>query len=258
MGIVPLVVVTILWLVFLEGLLSADNALVLAMMVKHLPRGEQRRALRYGIWGAFAFRIAAVSLVNLLLDFWFLKVIGGAYLLYLAAAHFLAWGDEQKEAGARRFGRSFWGTVLAVELADIAFSIDSILAAVALADDLPETQIGQSGKFWIVVTGGILGIIAMRFVAGQFILLLDRYRGLESGAYALVAWIGAKLVCGGFFDTRLLPFKMNEWVFWGGMLTIVVASFFYQPKPKMHLDLEDDSAIEEVARVVSGDDAEPR
>ncbi len=86
--------------------------------------------------------------------------------------------------------------MISVELADIAFSIDSILAAVALADDLPPS-LGYNWKVGIVVVGGILGIITMRFVAGWFILLLERFQGLETGAYALVAWIGLKLVGNG-------------------------------------------------------------
>src|SRR5262245_4318761 len=70
----PLIVGTIFTLVFLEGLLSADNALVLAVMVRHLAREEQRRALRYGIWGAFGFRLIAVLLSAVLLHFWQFKV----------------------------------------------------------------------------------------------------------------------------------------------------------------------------------------
>src|SRR3954471_3148868 len=85
----PMVAAAVLWLVFLEGLLSADNALVLAMMVRHLPRDKQKRALRYGMWGAFVFRFIAVGRASLLLKFWFLKVIGGLYLLSLTFSHFV-------------------------------------------------------------------------------------------------------------------------------------------------------------------------
>src|SRR3954466_9191549 len=80
----PLIMGTVLMLVFLEGLLSADNALVLAVMVRHLPKGQQKRALRYGIWGAFVFRLIAILLASYLLAFWHFKVVGGLYLLYLA------------------------------------------------------------------------------------------------------------------------------------------------------------------------------
>src|SRR5262249_31037208 len=95
----------ILVLVFLEGVLSADNALVLALMVRHLPKREQRRVLQYGIWGAIAFRIVAVGLSAFLLKFWYFKVIGGAYLLFLAIKHFVR-GEAGAESGAGRWDRT--------------------------------------------------------------------------------------------------------------------------------------------------------
>ena len=236
-GDIPVIGFTVVWLVFLEGLLSADNALVLAMMVRHLPKDAQKRALRYGIWGAFIFRVIAVSLAGLLLHFWFLKVAGGLYLLYLAFGHFFGGGGEDGEGGGSSRARGFWSTVVAVELADIAFSIDSILAAVALADGLPES-IDDNWKFGIVITGGILGIITMRFVAGYFILLLERFRGLETGAYGLVSWIGLKLMASGLANATDMPLEMNEWVFWLGMLAIVIFGFLYQPKSKSLAETE--------------------
>src|SRR6478672_1406451 len=92
-GDIPLILVTVFTLVLLEGFLSADNALVLAVMVRHLPKEQQKRALRYGIIGAFVFRLIAVVLSAMLLRFWHFKVVGGLYLLYLAVSHFLR-GEE--------------------------------------------------------------------------------------------------------------------------------------------------------------------
>jgi len=225
----PLILGTVLMLVFLEGLLSADNALVLAVMVRHLPKEQQKRALRYGIWGAFGFRFIAVLLSSVLLRFWHFKVLGGLYLLYLAVAHFLSGEDDAGSKKSSRFGGGFWGTVAAVELADIAFSIDSIVAAVAMSEGLPD-RLGPNWKLGIVYVGGILGIITMRYVAGYFILLLDRFSGLAAGAYFLVAWIGLKLIGSGLHDARGLPLEMPEWLFWGGMLLIVAVSMVYKPR----------------------------
>jgi YkoY family integral membrane protein len=223
----PLIAGTILMLVFLEGLLSADNALVLAVMVRHLPREQQRRALRYGIWGAFIFRAIAVLLSAWLIRFWLFKVVGGLYLLYLALAHFLSREEQVHARKTTRFGSGFWGTVVSVELADIAFSIDSIVAAVAMAPN----RYGHNWKLFIVFVGGILGIIMMRLVAGWFIILLERFHGLVVGAYVLVGWIGMKLILSGLYDGHYVPMELNEWVFWGGMLTIILISMFYKHKP---------------------------
>lgn len=245
----PQIAGTIIALVFLEGLLSADNALVLAVMVRHLPKDEQSRALRYGIFGAFVFRLIAVLLSTALLRFWHFKVAGGLYLLYLAISHFTAREDDPHLVKTSRFGRGFWPTVVAVEFADIAFSIDSIVAAVAMAPKSYPSWL----QLTIVYTGGILGIITMRYVAGYFIILLDKFKGLASGAYYLVAWIGLKLVVSGLHTAEYLTEEMPEWLFWGGMLTIIVACLFYKPAQKQGPSDPGEDAVE-VANATEGNE----
>ena len=217
-------------LVFLEGLLSADNALVLAVMVRHLSRHDRRRVLQWGIWGAIGFRVVAVLLSTILLKLWYFKVFGGLYLLYLAISHFFSRGhssnSETQVSKTRAWLRGFWGTVFSVTIADIAFSIDSIFAAVAMADDFP-ARFGDTGKLLIVITGGVLGIITMRFVVRYFVSLLDRFPGLAEGAYVLVAWIGLKLTISGLFTEK---YHIPEWLFWSVMLLIMVLSFVIKPK----------------------------
>jgi YkoY family integral membrane protein len=222
-------------LVLLEGLLSADNALVLAVMVRHLPKNQQRRVLFYGIWGAVLFRVLALSLSSILLSLWYCKVIGGGYLLYLALAHFL-WHRGSSAGHAadptstpNAWIRGFWGTVTSITLADIAFSIDSILAAVSIAEGFP-ARFGTGGKLFIVFTGGVLGIITMRFVVRYFLILLERFPGLEEGAYYLVAWIGLKLLISGFHSGNFIKYHVPEWLFWLVMLVIAAASLLIKPR----------------------------
>src|SRR6266550_1412516 len=178
---------TVALLVALEAMLSADNALVMAVIVLGLPRKMQKKALRQGLVGAFTFRIAATLLaVNLIRLVW-VKLLGGLYLLYLTYSHF--WGHA--DAGARRaankarpmFGLSaYWATVVRLETVNLMFSIDSILVAVAV-----------SRVTWVVVTGGILGIVAMRVIAAQLLRLIERYPPLVDGAFIIIAWIGIQL-----------------------------------------------------------------
>ena len=251
-------------LVLLEGLLSADNALVLAVMVRHLPKEQQKRALRYGVIGAFGFRLIAVLFASILLRYWVVKAAGGVYLLWIASSHLL-FGDDDESERKGRFGSSFWGTVIGVELTDIIFSVDSILAAIASAEGL-EDQLGAivlftvpafgvvvDIKLLVIYIGGVLGIIAMRFIAGYFLILLDKFHGLAIGAYYLVGWIGLKLLGGGFYDAlhpnpkyyippphtwreqipawvNRLPLDMSDEVFWSGMGLLVMASLLYRPK----------------------------
>jgi YkoY family integral membrane protein len=277
----PAIVGSVLTLVLLEGLLSADNALVLAVMVRHLPKPQQKRALRYGIWGAFLFRALAVVFVAQLIQFWQLKALGGLYLIYLAVRHFLGGGDHAAPSEAEskpRLGRGFWATVVNVELADIAFSIDSILAGVAMVEGLPQRlQDNEVVALSIIYAGGVLGIIMMRLVAGVFLVLLNRYQGLADGAYVLVGWIGLKLAGGGLHDAfhprpdpdtgrlpglgwrahvppgvRNFPWEMPHWFFWVGMAVIVVASLLYRPggrrKPESGPGQREHREAEEILR----------
>lgn len=228
---IPLVGWYIGVLVLLEGLLSADNALVLAVMVRPLAKEDQKRVLQYGIWGAIGFRIVAVALSAFLLKIWYFKVLGGLYLLYLAGSHFLRRTPDVAStaelAALPNGSRRFWRVVASVTMADIAFSIDSILAAVAMADGFPD-HFGIHWKLFIVYTGGILGIITMRFVVRYFVVLLDRFPGLAEGAYLLVAWIGLKLAISGFHDGKYLGGHIPEWLFWSVMLLIAVLSVFWK------------------------------
>lgn len=253
---------TIGLLVILEGLLSADNALVLAVLVRHLPKDEQKLALRYGIIGAFFFRIIAVLFASYLLDYWIFKVIGAFYLIFLALKHFMGGGhDDDTGHGAKKHG--FWRTVIGVELADVAFSIDSILAAVAMAEGFEEhikaaTFAGITYEIWTVWIGGVLGIITMRYVAGMFIALLDKMPGLASAAYQLVIWIGIKLLASGLDQAFHLPngdrytgwrsylpekvlnahIEIPETVFWTVMASIMAVAVLRSLSQKARLDPE--------------------
>jgi len=215
-------------LVVLEGLLSADNALVLAVLVKHLPKGQQKKALRYGIAGAFIFRGIGVILAAWLIHYWEFKAVGAAYLLYLAIKHFYHKSQNNKlENKAERTGPGFWRTIFIVEMTDIAFSVDSIVAAVAMSPDR-----------WVVYTGGVLGIITMRFVAGIFLRLLEKFPKLEDAAYLLVGWIGIKLSLETFYQMRTgqVEHVMPVWLFWSVMAAILITALLW-PKKKAEGEL---------------------
>src|SRR5689334_13459893 len=120
--------VTIALLVVLEGLLSVDNAMVLAVLVLGLPERDQRKALRYGIVGAFVFRGVATLLAVYLIRLWWVKLVGGGYLLYLVYNHFGSGGSAEERRTPRRAApwmglTAFWATVVKVELTDIVFAI---------------------------------------------------------------------------------------------------------------------------------------
>lgn len=192
----------LLILVALEGLLAADNALVLAIMVKQLPEEKRKKALFYGLAGAFVFRFTSLFVISFLVDVWQVQAIGALYLLFMAGNHIFrkvikGKAEEQEEMKVSK-NSNFWVTVLKVEIADIAFAVDSILAAVAMAVALPNTPLPNiggldGGKFLVIFAGGIIGLIIMRFAANQFVKLLEKRPGLEIAAFTIVGWVGVKL-----------------------------------------------------------------
>ena len=239
--------ITIALLVALEGLLSADNAMVLAVLVLGLPQREQRKALRYGIVGAFVFRVGAILGAYYLIQVTWVMVIGAVYLLWLPYHHFTGHADAE----ARRRPRparpwlgltAFWATVVKVELTDIVFAIDSILVAVAMSNEL-----------WVIITGGILGVVAMRLVIGQLLVLVNRYPPLVDGAFVIIAWVGIKLLLEYMHQAGFVHFEIPRWLSLGLVVVIFVIALIWakiegpQAPPPMAEKAEDLLAVEDAA-----------
>jgi YkoY family integral membrane protein len=225
-------------LVVLEALLSADNALVLAIMVRHLPKDLQKKALLYGLGGAFVFRLVAILFAAVVLRQWWLQAIGAAYLLILPIKHFIAHSKKGDE-NVKPVGAGFWQTVIAVEMTDIAFAIDSVLAGVTFIDNKPN-------KLWVVYFGAIIGIILLRFAAGVFVRVLERYPVLDHVAYLLVGWVGVKLAfLAGHTYSPQVP-HMPTPIFWGVLLTLAIVGTAVAIKNARPITEEDEEIAEEV------------
>jgi YkoY family integral membrane protein len=239
--------ITVALLVALEGLLSADNAMVLAVLVLGLPQREQRKALRYGIVGAFVFRIAAILGAYYLIQVTWVMVIGAIYLLWLPYHHFTGHADsaERRRPKPARpwLGlTAFWATVVKVELTDIVFAIDSILVAVAMSNEL-----------WVIITGGILGVVAMRLVIGQLLVLVNRYPPLVDGAFVIIAWVGIKLLLEYMHTAEFVHFEIPRWLSLGLVVVIFLIALIWakiegpQEPPPMAEKAEDLLAVEDTA-----------
>jgi YkoY family integral membrane protein len=255
----------VLLLLVLEGVLSIDNALVLGLLARRLPPALQKRALTYGLIGAFLFRLFAIAVASQLLRWRVVKLLGGGYLIYVALKH-LFFEDESKhedvvpgELDEELFhathgvgsvfegiestrSRSFWYAVGVIELTDVAFAIDSILAAIALVGPPPvDWPVGAlHPKLWVVLTGEMLGVILMRFAAVVFIRLLEKFPRFEVSAYLLVLVIGLKLIADWWFNayTERLDFhdpsSVAFWIFW--VLMIVCLGIGFLPPRRATID----------------------
>jgi YkoY family integral membrane protein len=265
-------VVVIGLLVLLEGVLSIDNALVIALLAKRLPKHMQQRALTYGLGGAFVFRFIAIGTASYLLRWNIVKLLGGGYLLWISLKHLLTKKPEHEHVTlnaehtpvlvhtdtGRELSREeqaeelaarttlpvavtagqpgFWSTVAVIEMTDIAFAVDSILAAIAVVGSAPPGHVGPHPKLWVVVVGGILGLILMRVAAALFIKLLERFPRFETSAYLLVVVIGSKLVVDWAANSPEHPHRVNFhdagspefWIFW--LLMAVCLGFGFLPK----------------------------
>ena len=181
-------------LIIIESLLSVDNAAVLATMVMDLPVEQRKKALKYGIIGAYVFRGLAMLFAAILIKIWWLKPLGGLYLLYLVYDYWKGKQTPVKEddlidknsnwlykVTVGSLG-NFWATVFLVELMDMAFSIDNVFAAVAFTPNII-----------LVCAGVFIGILAMRFIAQWFVKLMETYRFLETAAFIVIGILGIKL-----------------------------------------------------------------
>jgi YkoY family integral membrane protein len=189
-------------LIIIESLLSVDNAAVLATMVMDLPKEKRNKALKYGIIGAYFFRGICLLFASFLIKVWWLKPLGGLYLMYLTFDFFKgriakAKAAEAEDAGEEAVDKTnnwfykatvgwmgqFWATVALVELMDLAFSIDNVFAAVAFSDNIV-----------LIWTGVFIGILAMRFVAQGFVKLMEKFPFLETAAFLVIGVLGIKLL----------------------------------------------------------------
>lgn len=206
----------VLALVFLEAALSADNAVALAALVKHLPTPQQQsRALRWGMVGAYGFRIAIVLAATWLVEYQPARFVGAAYLLWLSFQHFRS-GDDEDEEDRVPQSANFWQTLLMVELTDLVFSFDSIAASIAI-----------SRKAWIIILGGILGITFMRYMASLFIRWLDEFTYLEDAAFFIITLVGSRMMLSVF----LPDFELPEWVLMMGVVVLFLWGFSRRETP---------------------------
>ncbi|ANY13195.1 hypothetical protein BCY75_03940 [Latilactobacillus curvatus] len=203
----------ILTLVIMECLLSVDNAVVLAAQTQTLPtKIEQEKSLVYGLWGAYVFRFIIIGVGTYLIHLWEIKVAGSLYLIYLVIAYFRKSGHPKQakipEAGSKISSpHRFWRTVASIELMDIVFSIDSVLASLAI-----------SSNPVIVLIGGMIGIICMRGIAQLIAQLMKKIPELNPMAYILILFIAIKL----FLSIPAIDYEIPNLVFAGIVFGVIL------------------------------------
>ncbi|URR35984.1 hypothetical protein NBE99_02300 [Thermosynechococcus sp. HN-54] len=192
-------------LLALEAVLSADNAIALAALVRGIENlDEQRRALNLGLAISYVFRIGLILTATWVLKFWQFELAGALYLLWLSAKYFFFTTEPEHEH--ERVIRSFWQAVPLLALADLAFSLDSVTTAIALSDER-----------WLVLLGGTIGVIMLRFMAELFIRWLKEFPRLEDAGYFTVTLVGLRLLI-RVLNPQLVP---SDWL----MISLIALCF---------------------------------
>ncbi|WP_448598478.1 TerC family protein [Thermoleptolyngbya sp.] len=197
-------------LVALETLLSADNAIALAAIAQGLDGPKmQREALNFGLVVAFVLRVILILTATWVIQFWQFELAGALYLLWLVFKYFTS--DETEDGEHHHHGprfKSLWQAIPVIALTDLAFSLDSVTTAIALSQEV-----------WLVLTGGLIGILTLRLLAGLFIRWLDEYTHLEDAGYVTVGLVGLRLLIKVFDDSLVPP----QWV----MISVIALLFLW-------------------------------
>ncbi|XMD98997.1 MAG: DUF475 domain-containing protein [Candidatus Karelsulcia muelleri] len=170
-------------IVLIEALLSIDNATILTTLVKNINKKDRKKALNYGIFGAYLFRIISLIFAAVIINMWWLKLIGGLYLIYLGIHHFLKTQKEEKNFFKINFFSKIWVTILYVELIDFLFSIDNILAGIS-----------YSNNPLLIFLGVLISLFLLRISTVKLLKLTEKYSSLEDSAFFIIILLGLKLI----------------------------------------------------------------
>ncbi|WP_088243782.1 TerC family protein [Calothrix rhizosoleniae] len=211
--------IVLLILIFLEAVLSADNAIALAAIAQGLDDKKlEEQALNLGLVVAYVFRISLLLTATWVEKFWQFDLLGAAYLLWLVFQHFTS--EENETDGHHHHGPRFTSllqVIPVIALTDLAFSLDSVTTAVAVSDEK-----------WLVIAGTTIGVLTLRFMAGLFIRWLDEFENLEDAGYITVSFVGLRLLLKVVNNTFVPP----QWIMITAIALILAWGFSKRNPPE--------------------------
>jgi YkoY family integral membrane protein len=209
--------IVLLVLIFLEAILSADNAIALAAIAQGLgDKKLEQQALNFGLVVAYVLRITLLLTATWVQQFWQFELLGASYLLWLVFQHFTSEEDEEHQHHGPKYA-SLLQVIPVIALTDLAFSLDSVTTAIAV-----------SNETWLVITGTTVGVITLRFMAGLFIRWLDEYAYLEDAGYITVSFVGLRLLLKVVNDALVPP----QWIMVSAIALILAWGFSKRNKPE--------------------------
>ena len=255
-------------LVVLEGLLSVDNVLGIAALANELPAAQQRKAIRFGLFLAYLFRLLALFVAGWLATNTWVRWLGAGYLIWLMSSHLtkghahdvgevlLDEGEtDERSPDPNSAPRQLRVVLIQIGLMDLSLSIDNVIAAVGLA---PKTPSGDP-VMWPIYAGVLVAILALQQIAPHAVNLLKKYPILEPTAFVLIGYVGALLI---FEETYHLisgaPIHLPAYAKFVGILMIIWVALFYEAdggvrrvvKPIVKLSIPVMRAVTEVVGII--------
>lgn len=216
----------LLILISLEAVLSADNAIALASIAQGLHDPKlQNSALNIGLLLAYILRMLLIITATWVIQFWQFELLGAFYLLWLVFRYFYAKGESNPEDRKMKFS-SLWQAIPMIAVTDLAFSVDSVTTAIAISDQI-----------WLIITGGTIGVIALRFLAQLFIGWIKEYTHLEDAGFITVGLVGFRLLL-RVVQPELVP---PEWM----MISVIIGMFVWGFSVKNATEVTEEINIQE-------------
>jgi YjbE family integral membrane protein len=177
-------------IIWLNVILSGDNAVVIGLAAAGLPAHQRGKAVLFGVVAAAVLRIVFSIFATLLLSLWWVDLVGGAALLYIAFTFYRelrhGGGNEAAASGEveeKSLGQALWQIILA----DVSMSLDNVLAVAGVA----------RSNLTLLAVGLLISIVMMGLAGGLLAKLLERYKIIAYVGVALIAYIGFELLWEG-------------------------------------------------------------
>ena len=200
-------------IIWVNIILSGDNAVVIALAARSLPKHQQNQAIFWGAGAAVVLRIVLTIVAVKLLEFPFLKLVGGAALLWIAVKLLV---PEDEDGGEVEASTQLWGAIKTILIADLVMSTDNVIAVAAAA----------KGSIVLLVLGLVISIPLVVFGATLLMVLMERYPIIITLGAAVLGWTAGEM---GVTDPAVLDWvKANaHWLDWiapavGAVLVVVV------------------------------------
>lgn len=193
----------LLAIIMIDLVLAGDNAILIGLAARKLPKEQQKKVILWGAIGAIVIRTIATLLVVYLLEIPGLHLIGGLLLIWIA--YKLLVEEEEHEVNA---ADSLWGAVKTIIIADALMGLDNVLAVAG----------ASHGNMWLVTIGLLVSIPVVMWGSTLILKLIERYPVIVMIGAGILAWTASKMVVGEPF---MSDYFANPFVKYGFELVVV-------------------------------------